>query len=205
MSALGKRYAEALLSLAIQQDSVKKVQEDLDYAKKLFSSVKLGLHVDIEEKEYSLDQDVISEMQGLQTFFNRVRLSKEVKNEIVKSCLEGKVSDLTMQFIYILIEKNRISSYDEIFTTYHQMANHELGIKEGIIESVRPMDEAKIHELEKALSTKDYQVVLVPRLNETLISGFKITFENEVIDVSMREKINKMTEMLTGKDDEPWI
>lgn len=201
MSALAKRYAEALLSLAVRENKVKKVKEDLDLAKELFSSINIKMDIDIDNKEYNLKENVISENKGLYTFLKNVKLDKETKNNLVKSCLENKIDQLSLQFIYILIEKNRISSYEEIFDEFHKMANHELNIKEGIIESVRPLDQEKIKELENILSDDKQKVILIPKLNEELISGFKITFEHEVIDVSMQEKIRKMTDMLYGKEN----
>ena len=201
MSTLGKRYAEALLSLAIKEDKVKKIKEDIDLAKELFSSLKIKMDIDIDNKDYDLKENVISETKGLYSFLKNVKLDKETKNQLVKSCLENKIDNLSLQFIYILIEKNRISNYEEIFNEFHKLANHELNIKEGIIESVRPLDEVKIKELEELLSNDKEKVILIPKLNENLISGFKITFEHEVIDVSMQEKIRKMTDMLNGKEN----
>lgn len=200
MSILSKRYAEALLSLAIREDKVQKIKEDLDLAKDLFSSIKIKMDIDIDNDEYKVKENIISESKGLYSFLRNVKLDKETKNALVKSCLENKIDNLSLQFIYILIEKNRISNYEEIFDEFHLMANHELNIKEGIIESVRPLDIEKIKELEEVLSNGKYQVKLIPKLNDELISGFKITFENEIIDVSMQEKIRKMTEMLNGKE-----
>ena len=200
MSVLGKRYAEALLSLAIKEDKVEKTKKDLDLAKELFSSLSIKMDIGIDNDKYNLKESVVTQAEGLYSFLKNVKLSKETKIDLVKSCLGDKVDDLSLQFIYILIEKNRISYYEEIFDEYHKMANHELNIKEGIIESVRPLDDKKIKELEDLLSNDKEKVVLIPRLNDDLISGFKITFEHEVIDVSMQEKIRKMTEMLSGKE-----
>ena len=200
MSVLGKRYAEALLSLAIKEDKVEKTKKDLDLAKELFSSLNIKMDIGIDNDKYNLKESVVTQAEGLYSFLKNVKLSKETKIDLVKSCLGDKVDDLSLQFIYILIEKNRISYYEEIFDEYHKMANHELNIKEGIIESVRPLDDKKIKELEDLLSNDKEKVVLIPRLNDDLISGFKITFEHEVIDVSMQEKIRKMTEMLSGKE-----
>ena len=200
MSVLGTRYAEALLSLAIKEDKVEKTKKDLDLAKELFSSLNIKMDIGIDNDKYNLKESVVTQAEGLYSFLKNVKLSKETKIDLVKSCLGDKVDDLSLQFIYILIEKNRISYYEEIFDEYHKMANHELNIKEGIIESVRPLDDKKIKELEDLLSNDKEKVVLIPRLNDELISGFKITFEHEVIDVSMQEKIRKMTEMLSGKE-----
>ena len=38
------------------------------------------------------------------------------------------------------------------------------------------------------------------KINKSLISGFKISFDNEVIDASMKDKIDKLHNMLSRKD-----
>ena len=205
MSTLAKRYAEALLSLAVRQDKVALIKEDIDLCRKTFSEMLFSLDLNVQNGEGQEKKHIYADVKGLTNFFKNTRLSRETKNEIVRTCLEDKVDHTTMQFLYVLIEKNRITYADEIFAEFRLQANRELGIKEGIIESVRPLDADKLKELEKVLSTDKERVVLIPKINDSLISGFKITFENEVIDRSMAEKINKMTKMLNGKEDEPWI
>ncbi len=205
MSTLSKRYAEALLSLAIRQDKTEQIKKDLDLAKEVFSDMTVSLDIGIAEEKKGIREKVVQDVKGLASFFKNVRLDRDTKIALVKSCLGDKIDQTALQFIYVLIEKNRISHYEEIFDEYHRMANRELGIKEGVIESVRPLDEEKVHELEKVLSTEKERVVLIPKLNDELISGFKITFENEVVDRSMSEKIRRMTKMLNGKEEDPWI
>ena len=109
-----------------------------------------------------------------------------------------------MNFLFVLVDKNRASEYKEIFHQYYQLANPELGIKEGYVESVRPLDEKRIKALEDVLSTKELKVELKQRINDNLISGFRVVFDGEIIDASMKEKVRKMNEMLLGKDGSLW-
>lgn len=181
MSAVANRYAEALFSLALDKKSVGEFKNDLD-------NVLLCLN----------------EVDNVKNFFGSEKVSKENKKEIIKKSFESKIQKDVLNFLYLLVDKGRIVYFDEIIREYHSMANHELGIKEGIIETARPIDESKINELEKVLSSEDQKVELKTKINKSLISGFKITFEDEVIDASMKDKFNKLNNMLHRKGGNPW-
>ena len=84
------------------------------------------------------------------------------------------------------------------------MCNQYLGIKEGILETARPFTAENVKAIEEALSKEGQKVELKTRINESLISGFKVIFDDRVIDSSMRNKINKMNEMLLRKDVSLW-
>ena len=90
--------------------------------------------------------------------------------------------------------------YDDIFDEFHKLCNEQLKIKEGIIETARELDEESIKKLEKALSDSEYTVVLKPKINKDLISGFRVTIEEKVIDNTMKQRIKQMEEILKRKD-----
>ena len=79
-----------------------------------------------------------------------------------------------------------------------------MGVKEGIVETARPLDTAKLAELEKALGKDGVKVELKNKINTTLISGFRVIFDDKIIDTSMKKKINQMNEMLLRKDVSLW-
>ena len=87
----------------------------------------------------------------------------------------------------------------EIAEDYFHLANENLNICEGLIESVRPIDETRIKELETLLAKNGQTVVLKQKINKSLISGFRITLNNEVIDGSMKSKIDQMQDLLSRK------
>ena len=101
-------------------------------------------------------------------------------------------------------DKGRIINYREITDEFHHLCNQELNIKEGIIESVRPLKKKKIKELEDLLGGENQKVELFPKINRTLISGFRISFDDEVIDNSMKKRINSMELTLKRKDGGTW-
>ena len=181
MSQVANRYAEAFYSLVLSENKVEEYKNDIDLVKSALDGV-----------------------EGIKEFLASVKVGKEEKKKVLKDCLEGKVSKYTLNFLYVLVDKNRAVKYPEIFKEFRHLCNLELGIKEGVIESARPLDETKIKELEETLSKDGQKVELINKIDKTLISGFRVVFENEIIDGSMKEKIKKMNDMLLRKDVSLW-
>ena len=106
--------------------------------------------------------------------------------------------------LYVLIDKNRIENYDDIFKEFIHLCNEELNIKEGIIETPRPLNKDLIKKLEDTLSKDGKKVELYEKIDKSLISGFKITIDNHVIDNSLKNKINDLENTLLRKDGNLW-
>jgi F0F1-type ATP synthase delta subunit len=54
------------------------------------------------------------------------------------------------------------------------------------------LSEDQIKELEDSFKVRGRNVELTQKLDESLISGFKIVLEDEVVDASMKSKIARM-------------
>lgn len=177
MDLVASRYAESFFSLGLDKKCVEEYKNDLKQVKNIFDDV-----------------------ENIKTFFLSERITKDEKKDLIRNTLANSIKRDTLNFLLLLVDKGRIGKYSEIIVAYNKLANNELNIKEGVIESVRPLDEAKIKELEEALSKDDMKVELKQKINKSLISGFKISFDNEVIDASMKDKIDKLHNMLSRKD-----
>ena len=177
MSIIARRYAEAFFSLSLDKDLVEKNKKELKEIQGLFSSV-----------------------DNLKLFFISEQINKDNKKALLTNSLKKVTSEDTLNFLLLLVDKGRIGLYDDIINEYIHLANNELNIKEGIIESVRPLDNNKVNELEKSLSKDGQKVELTQKINKSLISGFKIKFDNYVIDGSMKSKLDKLQESISRKE-----
>ena len=137
-------------------------------------------------------------------FFASSNIGKEEKKAVLTKAFKDNVADNVLKFTYVLVDKGRMANYPEIFAEFRHLCLMELGINEGVIESARPLSKELIGELEESLSKEGKQVVLVPKINKTLISGFRISIENRVIDSTMKARIKNMEEELKRKDGNLW-
>lgn len=180
MSLIATRYAEALYSLAVAENKVAEYKKDVDSVLDTFISA------------------------DVKPFFASERVTKQEKKDLIAKCFAGKVEGNVLNFLFVLVDKGRMIHFKDIFQAFHSLCNGHLGIKEGVVESARPLTKEQIAMLEEHLSKDGEKVELIEKINTSLISGFKITFGTEVIDATMKEKIKKMNELLKGKDVSLW-
>ena len=176
MSLVAKRYSEAFFSLALDKNKVGEYKEDL----------KLVL-------------DTFKGVDSIDLFFASEKITKQEKKDLIEKSFNEKISVDAKNLLKLLVDKGRMGYITEIAEDYFHLANENLNICEGLIESVRPIDETRIKELETLLAKNGQTVVLKQKINKSLISGFRITLNNEVIDGSMKSKIDQIQDLLSRK------
>lgn len=102
----------------------------------------------------------------------------------------------------IFFDKNRLLGKSEILiSSLRQMIHKQQGIIEVVLSSAILLEHKQKEELGSALK-KRYganEVIFKEIIDKNLIGGFKIEVNNEIIDVTLRNKILKLKEHLTSK------
>jgi len=168
MSKVADRYAEALYEVA------KKENKLLEYVKQ----AKLVLN----------SYDV-----SWKAFFNAAKVTKTEKKEVLTKGYEKSVDRYFLNFMYILVDKKRINLIEEIMQKFIGECNEELNIKLAYVYSPRKILDQQTELIKKGLEEKyKSQIEIIERIDETLISGIKVVVDNQVIDSSMKARINNL-------------
>ncbi|MFV0379661.1 MAG: ATP synthase F1 subunit delta [Anaerorhabdus sp.] len=172
MSQLVNRYASALFELAKENDCVVKWRDSATLI------IKCDLNSNIE-------------------FFQSKSILTSEKKEVLKKAFNNKIDPYLMNFLFILIDKNRFSKCESILHAFNTLVNTSLNIEEGFIYTARKFDDEEIKVIEDTLSLKrDKKCILKNRIDERLISGFKIVISNEEVDFSMKNNIDSLKKEL---------
>lgn len=103
--------------------------------------------------------------------------------------------------VKFLARKRFLGRAKDILLCLKKIINREHGIVEAKVSSVVKLrEETKkdiIHALKKRYGAKE--VVLLESLDERLLGGMKIEINDEIIDASLKNKINKLQEYLKRK------
>lgn len=167
-STISRRYAKALISIG---------QEDGQY------------------EEYG---------QNLQEFVGLCSINEEffkvISNQIFsvadrKKVLEivlekGRFSDVTKNFLRLLIDKNRIGAINEISDYYSTLTDKVLKIARADIITARPLKNKALEKLEKALTAFTSKKVKVDvEEDASLIGGLVIKIDDLVLDGSIKTQL----------------
>lgn len=177
MEKVANRYAEALFEFACEEHKVNDWQNQMGLIKQ------------------ALAQD-----EKTQMFFASKRVSSEDKKALLDQAFKSSIDTYIMNFIFLLVDKSRISQFDLIARKFHRLCNGYKGIKEGFVYSIRELSDEEIKQIETSVSKKlDTNVELTNRISKDLISGIRVVVEDVVIDGSMKYKLDNLrSELLKG-------
>jgi F-type H+-transporting ATPase subunit delta len=170
-SRAASRYAKSLLGLAIEQNAVEQVAEDM----KLFTKVVEG------NKDFSL-------------MLHNPIIKHDKKRDILEKLFKGKVNKLTMAIIDIITRKNREPLLAAIAREFQNQYNEYRSIGKATVTSATPLDaklRAEFEQMVKTLSNKK-QVELAEKVDASLIGGFVLNVGDRQIDASIKSKLKSL-------------
>lgn len=174
MDKVSSRYAEALLGIAIQ---MKRLDEFKAQAK--------------------LIARILKDNPEFTQLFEKTQISSDEKKVLLQTVFGSQVDEMIINLMCLLIDKNRIRLAETIFMDFIHLVNVNQSIEEGIVYSIRPLSDEDILQLESQLSLKHkVKVELLNRIDQSLISGLKIKFNESVIDASLSAQLEALRETL---------
>ncbi len=163
------------------------------YAQSLFD---LALEKNISEAVY---QDMLSVMEVCkQNHELRVVLKNPVikpckKKTIVNSIFSGKVEDLTLAFVELLIAKRRDILLFEIAERYTYIYKEYNQIKTVKITTAESLDEATLQLISnKVKEALQSEIDLQTEVNKDLIGGFHLFVDGKLYDASFMKQFSKL-------------
>ena len=143
---------------------------------------------------------ILKKHPKLGQFLGVIDIKFEDKEKMIKSTFSN-YHDLTLNFILLIVSKNRAYFLKDILTDTYVKINSYLKVDEGIIYSSKALDEKTIKEITDALEKKKaHKVLLTNVVDEKLIGGFKIIMSNDVYDTSIKTQLERLKKSLL-KDD----
>lgn len=126
------------------------------------------------------------------------RLSAEQVADLLISLSED--SDVTLgSFIRTLAENRRLALLPEISRLFELAKSQEEGVKEAVVHSAFPIDDnqvaALLQQLEPRFGTRLTARVVI---DQSLIGGVKIAVGDQVLDASVRGKLDSMAVALNN-------
>ncbi len=168
---IASRYAKSLLDLAIDQNKLDRVLEDVQSF-----------------KEVSKNRDFYLLLKS-----PIIHASK--KAEIIDMLFGDKYEQLTMAFLRILCTKSRESYLPEIASEFIDQYKKVKRISEVKLTSATPLSAEvlkAIHDKLKASSYTSDNVEITTEVDPSLIGGFIVQFDDKLYDASIANKLSDL-------------
>jgi len=165
---IASRYAKSLIDLAVEQDKLERVLEDI----KTFQEV-----ADNREFYLLLKSPIINATK---------------KQQIFNALFEGKFDEMTNAFVKIILKKGREAYLPEIadeFINQYKNIKHISTVK---LTTAAPLGAETISRIKQKLvasTVTDDHVELIAKVDPNIIGGFVIEFDDKLYDSSVVHKM----------------
>lgn len=141
----------------------------------------------------------ISADEQLRQFADNPKITEEQVFSVLQSVVRSPLSQEASNFLRLVVENGRLSVLPEIATQFRALVNQRAGVADAIVQSAFPVDSAQLTELsgllEKRFGRKlNLSVELVPEL----IGGIRVAVGDEVLDTSIKARLEQMKVALTA-------
>jgi len=149
--------------------------------------------------------DLVSEMAAVaalpdvKSFAGNPKLSDRQIAETFLSLLKSNVTPEAKNFVAMLAENGRLALLPEIGAQFHALKNAAEGAADAEITSAFEMTDAQVRDLMATLEKK-FGRKLNPtvKIDPALIGGVRVAVGDEVLDTSVRAKLQKMQAALAS-------
>ena len=173
---VARRYARALLEIALEGKQQKEYGRILDMVSTCFKQVP--------ELKPALLNPAIS--------FNE---RKDLWQEILR---HFNITDLMRNFLMLLMDRNRLNIIDDIQLAYNELLDELEGLKKAVVRSVSALDQATITALTAQLEARTgSKIVLEVKEDPSLIGGLIAQVGDLVLDGSIKGELARLQDSLT--------
>lgn len=134
---------------------------------------------------------------GLGAFLEAPHISTETKRGVLDRSLEGQLSDLTLRFLHLLIDKKRTAQLDGISDQFDELVRDHRGIVAAKVRSAEPIDEAQLKRMAESLGRMIGKTVTIEnKIEPEVIGGVVLEFGTWIVDRSIRRGLDDIRDRL---------
>jgi len=175
---LARRYATAVFGLASDADSVERVGMELE-------SILRTIHSD----------------PTIVRYFTSPVVDRVEKEQTLLEALRGKVGDIPLHTLLLLVRKRRESLLEALVSEYRGIARAARGVEPLVVATARELSEAEIAELVERLERsygKKFEASVT--VDPSLIGGVRVAMGDRTIDGSVAGRLEELTRSLFGSN-----
>jgi F-type H+-transporting ATPase subunit delta len=164
---IARNYAETLLALADRQGK---------------SAV----------EEYAAAMDLVAEAARsprVREFLSTPRITAEARKAALAGALKGRVPELFLRFVMVVVDKRRQALLADIAAEYQALVDQRMGRVRVDVHISHEPDAALRQEVADALARRLGRVVLATfTVDPSLLGGMVVRYGDEILDGSVRTK-----------------
>jgi F-type H+-transporting ATPase subunit delta len=174
LATIARPYAEALFQVAGKGD-LKQASEQLDAIAAVAANAQMRQYAD--NPKATVDQVF----------------------DVITSVIKSPLSDATRNLLRAIIENGRLAALPEVAVQFHALVSERSGVSDATVYSAFPIDAAQltavVASLEKRFGRK---LTASVQVEPELIGGIRVVVGDEVLDTSVKARLEQMKVALTA-------
>ena len=167
------------------------------YATAVFSLATDAHAVEATGRELSQITSAIGSDAAIKEFFLSPVVARTDKEAALTKAFGGKVGDIALHTVLLLVRKRRESLLDELLTEYRKLELSARGVEPLVLTTAQDLSEADVRKtverLEQIYGRKFEASV---RCDPSLIGGVRVAMGDRVIDGSVSGRLEELTRTL---------
>ncbi|MFT4326962.1 MAG: ATP synthase F1 subunit delta [Candidatus Woesearchaeota archaeon] len=174
VSIVYKRYAQALYSVALNNNKVEDIQRDVIAIK-----------------------EVLTFESQLAKVLCHPRINENEKLSLLKNIFEGRVNNEVIGLLTIVLRKNRQQFLVNIFDEFLNFVRKGKNISVAIITSAIPLNDVIMNEIHQSLVRGlNKEIELHAKVDEKVMGGLKVQVDNMIFDRTIKGRLEQLKKVL---------
>jgi len=141
----------------------------------------------------------ISSDPQVQQLAGNPKVTDEQLYDLIAGLAQSLKGDMAQNFLRTVIENDRLSALAEIAHQFRALKNAQGGTSDAVVGSAFPIDAAAMDNLRATLEKRfGRKLNLSVELQPELIGGIRVVVGDEVLDTSVRARLEQMKVALTA-------
>lgn len=172
---IGFRYAKAMFEVADEKNTLDQTLEELNLVLDAFN--KAGL---------------------LDNVFTHPVMTNEVKKNIIRDAFSEKISQETLNLLYILVDRGRMQFFPAIVADYKELVNEKNNIADAYVTTAKPLTDDEKEAINEVFSKKAGKDKLYIHniVDKEIIGGLKVKIGDRIYDGSVAGQLERIRKQM---------
>ena len=127
------------------------------------------------------------------------KVSEEQLFDLITGVVRSALPDAARNFLRVIIENGRVNALPEVADQFRGLVNRLAGSSDAVVYSAFPIEPAALTELSASLEKRfGRKLNLTVQPDESLIGGIRVVVGDEVLDTSVKARLEQMKAALTA-------
>ena len=170
------------------------------YADALFKAATAGAGMDLASTADWVDElAAIAANPQLRQLADNPKVTADQVFAVFTGVARSALSDTAKNFLRTVIDNGRINALPEVASQFRTLVTRRNGSSDAVVYSAFPMDSAALSEFSAALEKRfGRKLNLAVQQDESLIGGIRVVVGDEVLDTSVKARLEQMKAALTA-------